>query len=291
MLEPHTVHVLGAGVMGSGVAQTLAQTGHRVVLLDVADEALERARERIQQGLRLEILLQKKAEKQDPAVVLDRIRFTIDMEALREAAYVIENVPEKWDIKKKVYADLEAACPEACIFASDTSCMPIGRIATWTERPGQVIGIHFMNPVPRKRVVEVIRGAATTEETIARTGTLLQQMGKECVIVNDAPGFVSNRVLMLTINEAAFVLQEGTGSAKEIDRIFRDCMGHAMGPLETADLIGLDTILYSIEVLYDSLGGEKFRPCPLLEDLVREGHLGCKTGRGFHDYPDAVLGT
>lgn len=279
------VGVIGAGVMGIGVAQNLAQSGFKVVLIDIAESALERARSEIRNNVRFQAFGKKdKSQADDPDAVLQRIVFTTDYAPLAEAYYVIENVVEKWEAKSAVYPFLDAVCPDRTVYAVDTSCYSITRVAALTNRPGKVIGIHFMNPVPMKPTVEVIKGWHTSEQTIAITNELLARMGKDGILVNDAPGFVSNRVLMLTVNEAVFVLQDQVASAQQVDEIFKKCFGHKMGPLETADLIGLDTILYSIEVLHESFADSKYRPCPLLKKMVDAGLLGRKSGQGFYTY-------
>lgn len=283
-MEIRKVGVVGAGVMGVGVGQNLAQTGHEAVLVDVSQEILERAREEIRKNLRFQGMFQKAAKKEDPAAVLGRLTFTTDLEALGDVDLVVENVPEKWEIKKEVYPKIDAVCPQRTIFAVDTSCFSITRVGALTRRPDRVIGVHFMNPVPLKPMVEVIRGHHTSEATIEATRAFLRQMGKDCIVVNDLPGFVSNRVLMLTVNEAVFLVQDGVAAAEQIDLLFKSCFGHKMGPLETADLIGLDTILYSLEVLYESYNDPKYRPSPLLRKMVDAGLLGRKSGRGFYDY-------
>ncbi len=280
-----TVGVIGAGVMGSGVAQNLAQSGFRVVLLDISEAALERTRNDIYNSVRFQGFMKKdKSKLDDPDAILDRILFTTDYEPLKEAYYVVENVVEKWDAKSEVYPKLDDVCPEDTVFAVDTSCYSITRVAGLTRRPDKVIGIHFMNPVPMKLTVEVIKGWHTSEETIGITTDFLSAMGKDWVIVNDSPGFVSNRVLMLTVNEAIFLLHEQVATARQVDDIFKKCFGHKMGPLETADLIGLDTILYSIEVLHESFNDSKYRPCSLLKKMVDAGLLGRKSGQGFYSY-------
>ncbi|HZI19960.1 MAG TPA: 3-hydroxyacyl-CoA dehydrogenase NAD-binding domain-containing protein [Pyrinomonadaceae bacterium] len=280
------VGVIGAGVMGIGVAQNLAETGHKVVLLDVAEEQLERARQAIQQNVRMRGFFdkEKRDERIRPADVLERITFTLDYGPLAGVDFVIENVVEKWEVKEPVYRRLDEACPPHAVFAANTSAISITRIGSATGRPDRVLGMHFMNPVPLKSMVEVIRGHHTSEETLDRARALLAAMGKEWVVVNDMPGFVSNRVLMLTINEAIFLVQDQVASAEDVDRIFKSCFGHKMGPLETGDLIGLDTILLSLEVLYESYNDDKFRPCPLLKKMVYAGLHGRKTGRGFYKY-------
>ncbi|EYF03731.1 3-hydroxyacyl-CoA dehydrogenase family protein [Chondromyces apiculatus] len=283
-MNTNTVGVVGAGVMGAGVAQNLAQTGHHVVLMDVSQAQLDRARDAIHQGVRMQILFKKAPADAGPEQVLSRVEMTTDLERLGAASFVIENVTERWDVKQPLYRDLDRVCAPGCVFAANTSAIPITRIGSATQRPAQVVGIHFMNPVPMKRLVEVIRGYHTSQETLDTTRALLTRMGKEQVLVNDAPGFVSNRVLMLTINEAIYLLHEQVASAEDVDRVFKGCFGHPMGPLETADLIGLDTILLSLEVLHDSFSDSKYRPCPLLRKLVDAGLHGRKSGRGFYTY-------
>jgi 3-hydroxybutyryl-CoA dehydrogenase len=214
----------------------------------------------------------------------ERITYATDVGQLRAVDFLVENVVEKWHVKQPVYQRLDAICPVHCVFAANTSAIPITRIAAATARPGQVLGMHFMNPVPQKDTVEVIRGFHTSEQTLGVALQLLQRMGKQGIVVNDAPGFVSNRVLMLTINEAVNLVQEGVASASDVDRLFESCFGHRMGPLATADLIGLDTILYSIEVLHDAFGDSKYRPSTLLRRMVDAGLHGRKSGRGFFDY-------
>lgn len=278
------IGVVGAGVMGVGVAQSLAQAGHRVILLDISDELLKRARGEIEKNIRFQRFFSKTREQESVEGIVDRIRFTTEYAPFADADFVIENVTEKWEIKKKVHEQLDAICPAHCVFAANTSAISITRIGSATKRPEKVIGMHFMNPVPMKPMVEVIRGYHTSQETIATAKELLATMGKECVVVNDMPGFVSNRVLMLTVNEAIFLVQDQVASAEEIDKIFKSCFGHKMGPLETADLIGLDTILCSIEVLYESFNDSKYRPCPLLKKMVDAGLHGRKSGQGFYTY-------
>ena len=280
----NTVGVIGAGVIGIGVAQQLAQTGHRVVLVDVTEEVLKDARQQITNNLRFQTFFKKKEPTAGANTVLDQIEFTTEYGFLNEADFVIENVTENWEIKRSVYEKIDRICRPPCIFGANTSAITITRIASVTKRPAQVIGIHFMNPVPLKSTVEMICGHHTSAETIEVTRNLLAEMGKEGILVNDAPGFVSNRVLMLTINEAIFLVQEGVASAEDVDRIFKTCFGHKMGPLETADLIGLDTILYSIEVLHESFNDSKYRPCTLLRKMVDAGIRGRKSGEGFYHY-------
>jgi 3-hydroxybutyryl-CoA dehydrogenase len=288
-MEIKRVGVIGAGVMGVGVGQNLAQSGMEAVLVDVSEEVLERAKAEIRKNLRFAGMFQKgtatkDAAKEDAATVLGRIRFSTRLEDLADVDFVVENVPEKWEIKKEIYPRIDAICPERAIFAVNTSCYSITRVGALTQRPDRVIGMHFMNPVPLKPMVEAIRGHHTSEATIETARQFLRQMGKDCILVNDMPGFVTNRILMLTINEAVFVLQDGVATAEQVDQIFKTCFGHKMGPLETADLIGLDTILYSIEVLHESYNDSKYRPCPLLKKMVDAGLHGRKNGKGFYDY-------
>ena len=283
-MDIQRVGVIGAGVMGSGVAQALAQTKHDVVLVDVSEAILTEALDRLRNEIRRQMMFDPTLRQEGLETILERVTCSTDYGALSKVDFVVENVTESWSVKKDVFGRLDAACPERCILASDTSAISITRIASATNRPDRVIGLHFMNPVPMKSAVEMIRAVHTSDETIERTKTLLSQMGKEWIQVNDSPGFVSNRVLMLTINEAVYLLAEQVASAEDIDRVFKDCFGHSMGPLETADLIGLDTILYSVEVLYESYSDSKYRPCPLLRKMVDAGYHGRKSGKGFYTY-------
>jgi 3-hydroxybutyryl-CoA dehydrogenase len=278
------VGIAGAGVMGRGIAQDLAQNKHQVVLVDISEDVLEQARREIRNNLRLHRMLGSAAGAESSAQVMNRIRFTTAYEDFADVDFVIENVTENWDVKAPVYRQIDAICPPHCVFAANTSAISITRIASLTRRPRQVLGMHFMNPVPMKRTVEVIKGHHTSAETIETATALLRTLNKDLVLVQDMPGFVSNRVLMLTVNEAIYVVQDGVATAEQVDTIFRSCFGHKMGPLETADLIGLDTILYSLDVLYDSYKDGKFRPCPLLSKMVAAGLHGRKSGEGFYDY-------
>lgn len=282
------VGVVGAGVMGAGVAQNLAQTGHRVLLVDIDSAQLERARREIRNSLRMQTLLGKKpASAPGASAVLSAIEVSTSLEPLREASFVIENVVEKWDVKAKLYAEMDGICPAECVFGANTSAISITRLGSATRRPGLVAGMHFMNPVPMKDTVEVIRGFHTTEDTLAKAAALLRDMGKTGIVVNDMPGFVTNRVLMLTINEAIGLVQDQVAEPEKVDGLFESCFGHTMGPLKTADLIGLDTILLSLEVLLESYNDPKYRPCALLKKMVHAGLTGRKSGRGFYCYDEA----
>ena len=278
------IGVVGAGTIGTGVAQSLSEAEHKVVLVDTSAEALDRASVAISRAVRFGRVVDPAAHAHSPAEVLGRITFTQDLGDLATASVVIENVTERWSAKEPVYRALDRICEPACVFVVNTSCHPITDVAALTTRPEQVVGVHFMNPVPRKPVVELIPGWHTTPSTVDKVTTLLASMDKTAITVKDSPGFVSNRVLMLTINEAVFCRAEGLASAEDIDELFRQCFGHEMGPLATADLIGVDTILHSLEVLHERFGDSKYRPCPLLKTMVSAGLLGRKSGAGFHHY-------
>lgn len=279
------IGVVGAGTMGTGVSQAFAEAGFAVVLVDVDPAALRRSRDEIAAALRLAPLLRPDAKPvENVDAVLELVEPADDLEALADADYVVENATEKWEVKSAIYPELDRICRDGCRFGVNTSAIPITRVASLTSRPEDVVGVHFMNPAPLKPTVEVIRGLHTSEETIELTRRLLAAIGKDAIVVADSPGFVTNRVMMLMVNEAMFLLHENVAPAQEIDRLFKECFGHKMGPLETADLIGLDTVLYSLEVLYDELQDPKFRPCPLLRQLVYAGLNGKKGGRGFYRY-------
>lgn len=278
------IGVIGAGVMGTGVSQSFAQNGFEVILVDISKDQLERSKTKIKEGVRFHRHLSKDGTKPNLEEVLGRIRFTTDMRELSKAGFIVENVTENWEIKKAVYEQLRNICSKDCILGVNTSAISITRVASLVDNPQRVIGIHFMNPVPLKPCVEVIRAVHTSEETIGKTRKVLQEIGKSDVIVQDSVGFVTNRAMMIFINEAVFMLYEHVASAADIDKLFIQCFGHKMGPLQTADLIGVDTILKSLEVLYDGFNDDKYRPCPLLKKMVDAGHHGMKNGRGFYDY-------
>ncbi|PXX56295.1 3-hydroxyacyl-CoA dehydrogenase [Nocardia tenerifensis] len=270
--------------MGTGVAQLFAEHGHQVVLLDIDQGILDRALREIARTVQLGPLIRPGLPVRDPQEVLDRITCTTEPDALAGIDYLIENVTEDWPIKRQLYRRLDRICPASAVFGVNTSAIPITKVAGCTGRPDKVIGTHIMNPAPLKPMVEVIRGTHTSAATIEHTLGLFRSVGKDCVVVGDSPGFVTNRVAMLTVNEAMFLVWEQVASAAEVDKLFQQCFGHAMGPLATADLIGLDTVLRSLEVLCEEFQDPKYRPCPLLRRLVYAGHTGRKAGQGFHSY-------
>ncbi|KYD04429.1 hypothetical protein B4102_3275 [Heyndrickxia sporothermodurans] len=279
-----TIGVIGAGVMGCGVAQSFAQLGYSVILIDISESILDKAKEEIYKNVRLQGFFNKSENLLDPEVVLSKIHFSTDYKLLENVNFIIENVTEKWEIKEEVYKKIDSICKDNCIFLVNTSCISITKVAALTKRPSQVLGAHFMNPVPIKSTVEVIRGYHTSNSTIDAIRDLLKTIGKEIIVVNDYPGFVSNRISHLFMNEAAFVVQDQVSSAEEVDNIFKKCYSHKMGPLETADLIGLDTVVHSLDVLYQTYQDSKFRCCPLLRKMVEAGLLGRKSGKGFYSY-------
>ena len=283
-LNPRSVAVVGAGTIGVGVAQSLAQSGHQVTLVDLSQDILSKAMKVIRDNLKLAALFDVRVRETDPVELLGRIQTAQDYAGLADVDMVVENITESWEAKAELYPRMDRICRPGCVFAVNTSAISIGRLAATTQRPDRVVGMHFMNPVPQKPVVEVVRTSSCSEQTIAAATALLRQMGKRGVIVNDHPGFVANRVLMLTLNEAMFVLQDGVADASSVDDIFVNCFGHAMGPLATADLIGLDTVLLTLEGLEASCADAKFHPCELLKQMVKQNRLGRKTGSGFHRY-------
>jgi 3-hydroxybutyryl-CoA dehydrogenase len=283
MHEIRSIGVVGAGTMGHGIAQVAAQSGYDVVLVDAAPQALERGVAQV--GKSLEKLVGKgklTAEQREQA--LARLRPESSLAALEGADLVVEAVVEKLEVKRAVLAELDKICPPRTILATNTSSISITKLAAATARPEKVIGMHFMNPVPLMQLIEVIRGLATSQETYDAVEAASRAMGKTPVEVHDAPGFVSNRVLMPMINEAVYCLYEGVGKAEAIDGVMKMGMNHPMGPLALADLIGLDVCLDILRVLHEGFGDPKYRPCPLLVKMVDAGRLGRKSGRGFYDY-------
>ncbi|MEJ2539696.1 MAG: 3-hydroxybutyryl-CoA dehydrogenase [Gemmatimonadota bacterium] len=284
MSEIRKVTVIGGGTMGNGIAHVCAQHGLEVVLVDVDREALDRGLDTISRNMDRQVK-KETLSSEEKAAALGRIRGVDDPAAgAREAQLVVEAIPERADLKYELFRALDDAAPDEAILASNTSSISITEIGARTRRPERVIGMHFMNPVPVMKLVEVIRGLATSDETTAQVVRLSRALGKTPVEVNDFPGFVSNRVLMPMINEAVFALMEGVAEVEAIDQVMTLGMAHPMGPLALADLIGLDTCLNILEVLHRELGDDRYRPCPLLRKYVAAGWLGRKSGRGFHRY-------
>ena len=283
MAEIKTVGVVGAGTMGSGIAHVFARSGFQVLLCDVEQRFLDRALAQIRTNLGREAAKGKLAEA-DVELTLARITPNVDREALSGADFVVEAASERFDIKSEIFRALDRILPESAILATNTSSISITKIAAQTRRPAQVIGMHFFNPVPVMALVEIVRGLATSDATFATVHALSVKLGKTPVEVNDAPGFVSNRVLMPLINEAAFAVMEGVATAEAVDQVFKLGMAHPMGPLTLADFIGLDVCVDILRVLHEGYGDPKYRPCPLLVRMVDAGWLGRKSGRGFYSY-------
>jgi len=277
--------VVGAGQMGSGIAQVCAQAGFDVKLNDMKQEFLNRGIGVITKNLSRDVEKGRKTEEEKEAV-LNRISMSLDLKDANDVDLVIEAATENMDIKQSIFKELDAIAPKHAILATNTSSLPITEIAAVTERPQQVIGMHFMNPVPVMKLVEIIRGLATTDEVYQAVEEMTRKLSKTPVEVNDYPGFISNRILLPMINEAIYALYEGVATKEAIDEVMKLGMNHPMGPLTLADFIGLDTCLSIMEILHDGLGDSKYRPCPLLRKYVAAGWLGRKTGRGFYVYED-----
>lgn len=279
-----TIGIIGAGVMGCGLAEALTSTGHHVILVDRSQSLIDEARTVIRKSLRASRLLTGGAEPL--SAIMARLQLSMDLTSIASAEFVVENITEIWDLKAALYARVGTICGSDIVVAANTSTFPIDELASLINHPERVIGMHFMNPVPAKQLVEVIPGRRTSPDTLGCALRLLAQMGKEAIIVGDGPGFVSNRILMLTINEAILVVDAQLATVHDVDRLFRGCFGHPMGPLATADLIGLDTILLSLESLKLRCNDVKFEPSSLLKRMVAAGTLGRKSGSGFFEYPD-----
>ncbi len=281
-MDIKNIFVIGAGTMGNGIAQVAATSGYQVTCMDVMPAALEKAKAVISKSANK--LLEKGTITAEQKANVERIHFASDMSTVGEADLVIEAATENPDLKFKIFREMDEKAAPNAILATNTSSISITKIAAATKRPEKVIGMHFMNPVPLMKLVEVIRGLATNEDTLTTTVEVCKWMGKEPVEANDSPGFISNRILCPMINEAVFALQEGVGTPEAIDQVMKLGMNHPMGPLTLADLIGLDVVLFVMEVLQRDLGEDKYRPAYLLRKMVDAGYLGRKSGRGFYKY-------
>ena len=277
------VMVIGAGQMGSGIAQVCAAAGYDVFLHDLKKEFVDRGLTGIEKNVQ-RLVDKGRLSVEEKTGLLERIKPSADLQNAKEVDVVIEAAVENMEVKKQLFAELDQIAPSHAILATNTSSLPITEIAAATSRPEQVIGMHFMNPVPVMKLVEIIRGLATKDEVYTAIEVMAKELSKVPVEVNDFPGFISNRVLMPMINEAIFTLYEGVASKEAIDEVMKLGMNHPMGPLQLADFIGLDTCLYIMETLQEGLGEDKYRPCPLLRKYVKAGWLGKKTGRGFYEY-------
>jgi 3-hydroxybutyryl-CoA dehydrogenase len=282
-MEIKVFGVVGAGQMGNGIAQVAALSGMDVIMSDIRNELVQKGMDQIRKTLERGVE-KDKITKDDANAALERIRTSVYLNDMAKADFVVEAATEEESIKYLIFRDLDNICSPKAILATNTSSIPIGRIGAKTKRPDKVIGMHFMNPVPLMKLVEVIRSLATSDETFQTTWNLSEKLGKTPAEANDYPGFISNRILMPMINEAVFALHQGVGTKESIDTVMKLGMNHPMGPLELADLIGLDTCLAVMETLYDGFKDSKYWPCPLLRKYVEAGWLGRKTGKGFYEY-------
>ncbi len=282
-MEIKTFGVVGAGQMGNGIAQVAAASGLNVIMNDIKTEFVEKGLANITRNLQRAVD-KGKLSAGDQAALLGRIKTSVNLKDMAAADFVVEAATENEPLKFQIFKDLDTICRPGVILASNTSSIPIGRIASQTGRPANVIGMHFMNPVPVMKLVEVIRGLATSDDTFTTTWALCEKFGKTPAEANDYPGFIANRILLPMINEAVYCLYHGVGSREAIDTVMKLGMNHPMGPLALADLIGLDTCLAIMETLYSGFKDSKYRPCPLLRKYVEAGWLGRKTGRGFYEY-------
>lgn len=276
------IGIIGAGVMGTGVAQRYAVNGYEVILLDISEKILHEALYAVKRNLKIHNMLNK--SKYNVLEVMDRIKVTLDYQDFKDVDFIIENAVEDMEVKKQIYTQLNQVVKDNCYIMVNSSCISITRIGSFTEFADRIIGVHYMNPVPDQDFAEVIKGVHTSEETCKLIKELLLSVGISCTIINDSTGYVTNRVSHIFMNEAMNLVLEGVATPEQVDEIFVKCFHHTMGPLATADLIGLDTVMYSLKVLYDEYQDPRFRCSPLLKRMVDAGTLGRKSGKGFYDY-------